>query len=263
MEQKQVKEFGRWFCDYTAGFYGDDKYVNANLRLKEKHSLRVCKEMRYLVDELGLMDNQKRVAEVIALFHDIGRFGQFVKYGTYNDHRSVDHCLLGLGVLREAKILNKVGRKERLLIEEAIKYHGRKQLPGSLDGERLLFAQLIRDADKLDVFYTVISYYRQYRRNPQRFNLELEFPDEPTYSDEVVDDILNGRRTHYSRLRTFNDMKLLQLGWVYDVNFVPTLKRIKKRRFLENIISFLPQTEDVRKIVEKIFGYIEQKIKSL
>jgi len=58
-------------------------------------------------------------------------------------------------------------------------------------------------------------------------------------------------------------MKLLQLGWVYDVNFVPTLKRIKKRRFLENIISFLPQTEDVRKIVEKIFGYIEQKIKSL
>ncbi len=262
MDQKQVEKFKKWFCNYVAGFYGSDKYVNANLELKEKHTLRVHKEMRYLVDELGLSPNQRRIAEVIALFHDIGRFRQFIKYRTYNDCRSTNHCLLGLDVLRETKILGNLGRKERQLIEKAVKYHGRKELPQTLNGEPLLFAKLIRDADKLDVFYTVISYYRQYKKNPRKFNLELEFPDKRSYSAEVIDDILNGRRTDYSRLRTFNDMKLLQLGWVYDVNFVPALKRMKKRRFLEKILSLLPQTADVKKVGSKIFEYVEQKIKN-
>ena len=254
-------KFKKWFCDYVAGFYGRDSFVNANLKLKEKHTLRVHKEMLYLVNELGLSVNQGRIAEVTALFHDIGRFKQFVKYRTYNDCRSTNHCLLGLDVLRETKILTGLSAGEKQLIEKAVKYHGEKQLPKTLNGEPLLFAQLVRDADKLDVFYTVISYYRQFKKNPKKFNLELEFPDNRNYSAEVVDDILNGRRTSYSRLRTFNDMKLLQLGWVYDVNFVPTLKRIKKRRFMETIISFLPQTADVKKVGKKIFEYIEQKIK--
>jgi len=260
MEREQVERFEKWFRNYVAGFYGRDKYVNANLKLKEKHTLRVRNEMLYLVDRLGLSPNQRRIAEAAALFHDIGRFKQFAKYRTYNDGRSINHSSLGLNVLRETKILDNLDRKERQLIEKAVKYHGLKQLPQTLSGGPLLFAKLVRDADKLDVFYTVISYYRQYRKNPLRFRLEMEFPDKPGYSAEVVDDILNDRRTDYRGLRTFNDMKLLQLGWVYDVNFVPTLERIKKRRFLEKILSFLPRTADVKKVRKKIFEYMEQKI---
>jgi len=262
MERKQIKRFEKWFHDYVAGFYGEDKFVNANIRLKEKHTLRVHREMLYLIGELGLSAGQGRIAEVTALFHDIGRFGQFIKYRTYNDCRSTNHCLLGLDVLRETKILDSLGEKERQLIEKAVKFHGVKQLPRTLAADDLLFARLIRDADKLDVFYTVISYYRRFRKNPKKFNLELEFPDKRGYSAEVVEDILNERRTSYSSLRTFNDMKLLQLGWVYDVNFVPTLKRIKKRRFMEIIISFLPQTAEIKKVGRKIFEYIEQRIES-
>ena len=87
MEQEQLKKFRAWFDGYTAGFYGDDEHVNANLKLKEQHSRRTCKQMLYLAKELSLADNQRRLAEVIALLHDIGRFEQFVKYGTYNDTR--------------------------------------------------------------------------------------------------------------------------------------------------------------------------------
>lgn len=124
MEQEQLKKFRRWFDDYVAGFYGDDKFINTNLRLKEQHSQRVCQEMRYLADKLLLSDNQKRIARAIALFHDIGRFEQFTKYRTYNDFRSVDHCLLGLEVLREAGVLDGIAGAERKLIEKAIEYHG-------------------------------------------------------------------------------------------------------------------------------------------
>ncbi len=91
--------------------------------------------------------------------------------------------------------------------------------------------------------------------------LELEFPDEPGYSAEVVGGILCGRRIDNSELRTLNDMKLLQLGWVYDVNFTATLKRIRQRRFLEHIIDFLPRTEDIEKVKAKIFEYVDRRIK--
>ncbi len=250
-----------WFDDYVAGFYGDDEFVNANIELKEKHSRRTCEETLGLAEELGLTDNQKRIADAIAILHDVGRFEQFVKYRTYNDPRSVNHCLLGMEVLRQRNVLEQVDSKERELIEKAIEYHGLKELPGDLDGECLLFSQLIRDADKIDVLYVVTEYYRQYRDNPEEFMLELEFPDEPGYSAEVVGGILCGRRIDNSELRTLNDMKLLQLGWVYDVNFTATLKRIRQRRFLEHIIDFLPRTEDIERVKAKIFEYVDRRIK--
>jgi putative nucleotidyltransferase with HDIG domain len=261
MEQKQLKNFRGWFDDYVAGFYGNDAFVNANLKLKEEHSRRVCEETVYLAEELGLSDNQKRIADVIALLHDIGRFEQFARYRTYNDPRSVNHCQLGLEVLREKKVLEQVDRYERELIEKAIEYHGQKELPGGLEGECLLFSKLIRDADKVDIFYVVEEYYEQYRDNPGEFMLELELPDEQGYSAEVIEEILCGRRIDYGKLRTLNDMKLCQLGWVYDVNFTATLKRIKQRRFLEKMFDFLPETEDIDKVREKIFEYVDSRMR--
>ncbi len=260
MEQKQLEKFRAWFDDYVSGFYGDDEYVNANLKMKEQHTHRTCSEMRYLAQEIGLSDSQKQVAEVVALFHDIGRFEQFTTYRTYNDARSTDHCVLGVKVLGRAKVLEKLDPTERQWIARAIEYHGRKELPGDLNGQALLFSKLIRDADKLDVLYTVTEYYRQYRDNGEGFMLDLEFPDEPGYSAKVVEGVLQGRLIDYDELRTLNDAKLVQLGWVYDVNFPATLERIKQRRFLEKLLEFLPKTHDIEMVREKIFEYVEARL---
>ena len=255
-----MEKFRAWFDDYVSGFYGDDEYVTANLKMKEQHTQRTCSEMRYLAQEIGLSDNQKQVAQAIALFHDIGRFEQFTTYRTYNDARSTDHCVLGVKVLREAKVLEKLDSTERQWIATAVEYHGRKELPGDLNGQALLFSKLIRDADKLDVFYTVTEYYRQYRDNCEEFKLELEFPDEAGYSAKVVEGVLQGRLIDYDELRTLNDAKLVQLGWVYDVNFVATLKRIRQRQFLEKLLEFLPKTPDIERVREQIFQYVQARL---
>ncbi|MCJ7728261.1 MAG: HD domain-containing protein [Sedimentisphaerales bacterium] len=261
MDRQQLTKFNAWFDKYAAGFYGRDRFINTNLKLKEDHSRRVCEEMQYLAGTLALPDNQRLIAETIALFHDIGRFEQFTKYRTYNDSRSTDHCLLGLEVLRTENVLDGIDSRERELIEKAIEYHGRKVLPTDLDGDCLLFSKLIRDADKLDVYYVVTQYYRQYRDDPSNFLLELEFPDRPEYSPQIVDAILRGQLIDYTRLQTLNDVKLLQLGWVYDINFTASLKRIRQRRFLEMLLDFLPQTPDIQKVKEKIFAYVDFRIK--
>jgi len=260
MEKGQLEKFRAWFDDYVAGFYGDDEFVNANIRLKEEHTRRTCEEMMYLAEEIRLSEDQKRIAEVIALFHDIGRFEQFARYRTYNDQRSVNHCLLGVEVLRQMKVLDGLEQKERELIEKAVEYHGLKEMPADLDGECLLFSKLIRDADKIDVYYVVTDYYRQYRDNPDGFKLEVEFPNEPGYSAHVIEKILGGRLIDYKALRTWNDAKLCQLGWVYDINFAPTLQRIRQRGLLEKILEFLPKTRDIEKVREKIFAYVDSRI---
>jgi len=177
MEQEQLKKFRVWFDDYVAGFYDSDEYVNANLKLKQEHTRRTCKEMLYLAKELCLSEEKKRLAEVIALFHDIGRFEQFVRYRTYVDGRSVNHCLLGLEVLRQTRALDEVDGPQRQLIEKAIEYHGLKELPPDLNGDCLLMSKMIRDADKIDSLYVMTDCYGQYTENPREYKLEIELPD--------------------------------------------------------------------------------------
>jgi hypothetical protein len=260
MEQDQLNKLKTWFDEYVAGFYGEDRYINANLKLKQDHTRRTCDETLWLATQLGFNPGQKRIAEVIAIFHDIGRFQQFVRYRTYNDTRSVDHCRLGLQIIHEAGVLEPFEQEERQIIEAAIEHHGALELPDNLDGRTLLFAKLIRDADKIDVMYVVTDYYGKYAENPQDFLFELEFPDTDEYSSEVLSDVLNGRRTNYNKLRTLNDMKLLQLGWVYDVNFAAALKRIRQRGLLEKLAGFLPDTEDIKKVCEHVLAYVENRI---
>jgi len=260
MRKEQLDFFKRWFDDYVAGFYGDDEHVNANLKLKENHTYAVCDEMRYLTGCLDIGEKDCLIAQTTALFHDVGRFEQFVKYGTYNDLRSENHCELALDLLRQHGVLNELEDRERKIIQTAIKFHGKKRLPVDLDRYTALFAKLIRDADKIDIYRIVVEVYKEYMADPGRFNLEIEFPDEPSYSPQIVEAILQGRLLDYSQLRTLNDMMLLQLGWVFDVNFAETLVKIREGQFLEQIVAFLPRTDDIARAAKYVFNYVNSRL---
>jgi hypothetical protein len=260
MQKEQFESFKKWFDGYVAGFYGDDEYTNANLKLKEDHTYAVCDETAYLAERLGIEENDCLIAQTTALFHDVGRFGQFVKYGTYNDRKSENHCALALAELGRHGVLDGLDERESRIIQAAIKLHGEKKLPVDLDPDTELFAKLIRDADKIDIYRVVIEGYKKYMAAPDQFNLEMEFPDEPCYSPHMVEAIQKGQLVDYNELRTLNDMKLLQLGWVFDVNFAETLARIQERQFLEQIVAFLPRTEDIAKAAKYVFNYVASRL---
>ena len=200
---------------------------------------------------------------MIALFHDVGRFPQFAQYRTYKDVRSVDHCRLGVEVLAQEGILSCLRREEQQWVERAVECHGRKALPSDLRGQALLFAKLIRDADKLDIYRIVVGSYRAYRQDPAKYSFEIELPDEPGHSPAVLDAVAGGRVVDYLDLRTMNDMKLCQLGWVYDLNFAASIERLKQRGYIEELLSLLPQTPDMAKVSEKIHSYMAAKLNHL
>jgi len=262
MNKEQLEKYKAWFDEFTAGHYGSDDFVNTNIKMKDEHSRRVLGEMVYLAKELKLDENRRLLAETIGLFHDIGRFPQFTKYHTYNDPRSENHCKLGVRVLTKEKILDTLDETERQIILTAIEYHGVKQIPENLAGDALLLTKMIRDADKIDIYHVITKSYIQYRNDPKNFKLEIELPDTDGCSPGIVEAVLAGRLIDYGSLRCWNDIKLCALGWVYDVNFVPTLARIKQRKFLETIFEFLPPPKESRKVREKIFSYVKSRIES-
>ena len=260
MESYSLDNFRRWFDSYTNRFFGDDECVNAHLQMKQEHTGRTCQEIRELAGQLALDDRQKQIAEVVALFHDVGRFPQFAEYHTFNDARSVDHSHLGVEILRQEGILDVLQREERQWVETAIEHHGRKLLPAHLNGQALLFAKLIRDADKLDIYRVVLRLYRQYRADPAAFPWKLELPDEPTYSAEVLEAAMNGTPVEYSMLHTLNDMMLCKLGWVHDMNFAASLARLRELGFLEQVLSLLPATPEIERLGEKTLSYVDARV---
>jgi hypothetical protein len=262
MNNEQLTKLKSWFDKFVAGHYCDDDFLNANVKIKQEHTKCVCEEMLYLADELKLDKNQRLLAESIALLHDVGRFPQFVKYRTFNDPRSIDHCELALEVIRKENVLADLPAEEQKSIETAVKYHGAKVLPPNLVGDTLLFSKMIRDADKLDIYRVVTRAYIQHRDDPDNFKLEIEFPDLPGCTPAVIDAVLAGRLIEYKELRCWNDMKLCVLGWVYDVNFPATLKRIRQRGYIETILGFLPDNDDTRKVRDKILAYVDSHIQS-
>ena len=42
-----------------------------------------------------------RIAEAVALLHDVGRFEQYKRYGTFNDRKSVNHAALGVEIMKK------------------------------------------------------------------------------------------------------------------------------------------------------------------
>lgn len=260
MTNEQLTTLKTWFDKFVAGHYCDDEFINSNVKIKQEHTRFVCDEMLYLADALKLNENQRLLAESIALLHDVGRFPQFVKYRTFNDPRSINHCALALDVIHNENILTDLPESERQLIETAVKYHGVKALPPDLSGDTLLFSKMIRDADKLDIYRVITHAYIQHRDDPDNFKLEIEFPDLPGYTPSILDAVLAGRLLEYRDLRCWNDMKLCVLGWVYDVNFPAALKRIRQRGYLDLVLSFLPDTPDTAKVRDKILAYVDSLI---
>jgi len=263
MEPRWLDDLERWFDTYTGQFFGQDEYVNMHLRLKQEHTRRTREEVLYLAGRLALDDNQTRIAETVALLHDIGRFPQFATYRTFNDGRSVNHCSLGVEVLCRERVLETLSLEERQWIETAIAYHGRKSLPAGLEGPALLFLKLIRDADKLDIYRIVADVYRRQAEDPTGFSFEIELPDEPRITPAVLDAVLTGRLIEHTSLQTLNDFRLCQIGWVYDINFTASLERLKIGGWLNELFGYLPQNDQTDRVRERIFRYVESRLTTM
>lgn len=245
--KKDVNDLKEWFDNYVYTFKTGDKNQRENIALKEEHTRRVRKEILDIGKELELDEHALCLAETIALFHDIGRFEQYARYQTFVDSRSVDHALLGVKILEDNTVLRSLDKPVQDLILRTIRYHNRATLPREETETCLFFAKLLRDADKLDIWRVVTDHYHQ-EKDKRNDAIEYGLPDTPVISEEVYYDLMNKKIVDITHVRNLNDFKLLQIGWVFDINFSSTLQRVKTRHYLDMIRDVLPKTKKIKDI---------------
>jgi len=198
--------------------------------------------------------------EVIVLLHDVGRFEQYTRHRTFSDAQSENHAKLTLAILRARHVLDRFDPQERSIIRRAIAYHNLPQIPpGVKDRTVLLYSRLMRDADKLDIWRLVIHYYNA-KPSEKNHAIAIGLPDTPGISPQVLADVCSGEIVQSRHVRNLNDFKLLQMGWVFDVNFVPTLKTVQRRKYLERIRTTLPTTPEVEKAFQAVLAVLRQRI---
>ncbi len=249
-----------WFDNYVNKFHSANPEYQKNIYLKAEHTKLVCKEILNIGKSLNLTKQDLYLAKIMALFHDIGRFEQYARYNTFSDAKSENHALLGVKILKKTGVLNQFIKDDAVcdLIIKVISYHNQAYLSEKETDKCLFFSKLLRDADKLDIWRVVIEYYYRKDRTKNKA-VELDLPDIPDISDKVCDALLAEKIAKTDDIKTLNDFKLLQMGWVYDVNFTKTFQIIKQRHYIEKIFKTVPQTEKMLNIYSKIHSYLDRK----
>ncbi len=248
-----------WMHTYVEQFMDGDKEFTRNIVLKAEHSKRVHREIRSLGIELDLHRRDLELAETMGLLHDIGRFEQYARYKTFRDSQSEDHAALGVKVLKRHKVLNSYSQTDQQLINTAIAQHNRAHLPSGQSARQLWFTRLLRDSDKLDIWKVVTDYYAE-DQNSRNDAVELGLPDTPGVSEGVLRDLLQRKVVEFPHMHNLNDFKLLQMGWVFDLNFTPSLRRVQSREYLEKIRSVLPNSPQIDEIYASVNSYLKNAL---
>ncbi len=255
--EEQVQNTFKWFDQYVMKFNSSDNEFQRNIDLKYYHIFRVIDNITEICNHTGLSEEKTRLARIIGLFHDIGRFKQLAQYGTFADKKSEDHAHIGVSELHKHNAFDIFENKDAEIIKTAINNHNKKTVAEDIQGEALMFAKLIRDADKIDI-YKVITDYCTNPDQETNSTLQLDLPDIPEYQQSIAERILRNKLVSLDHLKTFNDFKLLQISWIYDFNFPASLEIIKSRRYIETLISTLPQDEIIHRLQSHVLQFIEK-----
>lgn len=237
-----------WFDDYSETYrHSKDSALAKTSELKYEHTLHVVGEMDRLTEALGLPDTKRRLARVIALFHDVGRFEQFKRYHTLADRLSVNHAELGVEVVREHDVFAGLPEDTITIIEAAIAAHNKFAIPDTYEGAQRFYTKLIRDADKLDILRVFVAVdLSDDREMLKKAYIELDESD--TVSDDVIADFERRELVRIEHLRSRNDMRLLMLSWVFDLNFAHSLRRFRDRGDADKLLGRLPERPAVLRV---------------
>lgn len=258
MQNSDLDTFKDWFTEYTRSFHTDNAEDNRNIDLKIRHTSFVCENIVLIAKEEHLTYNDIMIAETAALFHDVGRFLQYSRHKTFRDSISVNHGRLGVEILDKENILRHLPLHERQLIMNTVRFHNAFEIPSLADQQNILFLRLIRDADKLDIWRVFAEYYEG-PEDEQASAVGLGLPDLPGYSKAVLSCLHEKKLATLADLKTLNDFKLMQLSWVYDLNFRHSFRLLAERNHIHRIASLLPETEDIKEAIAILKEFAREK----
>lgn len=210
--------------------------VDPKIALKIRHTFAVVDACRYLADALCLDEENRSLALLIGLLHDVGRFEQLTRFNSYDDNL-LPHAECGLEVLfcqNHIRDYTDTGKYDDI-IYAAIKNHSLFAIDPSVTGSALLHARIIRDADKLDNFRV-----KAVDPIPAMLDVTAEELGAESVSDNIYADFMNHRPIRKEDRHTRMDMWISYLAFLYDFNFPASYRYVLEHKCIESNIDRIP-----------------------
>ena len=219
------------FDAYTRPYNAAD----AKVKLKIDHTYRVAELCRRIAVSLVLPPQEIDLAWLCGLLHDVGRFEQLRRFGTFDDAKSIDHAALSAEILfAEGKIRDYTpDDSEDALLRTAVANHSAYRLPAGLDARTAMFCNILRDADKIDIL---------------RVNVEV--PMEEIYnvstaalrSSPVSAAVVQAFYEHHAVLRSLKqypaDNAVGHASLVYELCYPESLRDVAAQGYLWKLMDF-------------------------
>ncbi len=258
--QDSISFHEAFFSSYAQAFCQKTEDT-AMLQLKIEHTKRVVQHMRVLVQHEAVLLPHAHACILAALYHDIGRFEQFLAYKTFKDAQSVNHATLGVKVLKEQGILDCESKELRAQVLAAVGLHNRFAVPKNVNPALAHITHAVRDADKLDILRIMAEQFMP-KDSTQSISNTVTFyaKDEPLlWSDVVVQDVLQNRLASYSDIVYINDFKLVLGSWVHDITYSTTHRAMHRSGYLQAILESLPKAPAVDAAKAHIFSLLQAR----
>lgn len=243
----------RAFEDYVEQYNAEDEKI----KLKIEHTNRVCALCEEIARRSGFDAHDVDLAWLAGLLHDVGRFEQLRRFGTFVDAESIDHAEFGADLLfREGRVRAYVeDASEDVLLEKAVRRHSAYRLPADLTSREAKFANLLRDADKIDILKVNVIVPLE-----EIYNVTTKELKNCKVSDAVMQGFFEGHAILRSLKKTPVDNVVGHISLVYELVYPVSYEIVYRQGFLDKLMNFQSDWQETNAQFEKIRGKMQKYI---
>ena len=264
------------FAEYVRNYDPSDEKI----KLKIDHTYRVAGLCQRIAESLGLSEPDVDIAWLLGMLHDIGRFEQIRRFGTFNDAQSVDHAEFGADLLFKEGLIRKFAEgyyeecelaepenqedeqiiknnehhnKDTGLLEMAIRQHNKYRVKEDLTERQRMFCDILRDADKVDIFKVNADIPMEII-----YDVTTEELKNGIITKEVLESFYKKETVLKSVRRSAVDHIVGHISLLFELVYKESYRQAKEQGYVYKLLDFKSDVPEVNAEFDDMRKYIDE-----
>lgn len=264
------------FAEYVRNYDPSDEKI----KFKIDHTYRVAGLCQRIAESLGLSEPDVDIAWLLGMLHDIGRFEQIRRFGTFNDAQSVDHAEFGADLLFKEGLIRKFAEgyyeecelaepenqedeqiiknnehhnKDTGLLEMAIRQHNKYRVKEDLTERQRMFCDILRDADKVDIFKVNADIPMEII-----YDVTTEELKNGVITKEVLESFYKKETVLKSVRRSAVDHIVGHISLLFELVYKESYRQAKEQGYVYKLLDFKSDVPEVNAEFDDMRKYIDE-----
>ena len=264
------------FAEYVRNYDPSDEKI----KLKIDHTYRVAGLCQRIAESLGLSEPDVDIAWLLGMLHDIGRFEQIRRFGTFNDVKSVDHAEFGADLLFKEGLIRKFAEgyyeecelassgneeagqaiknnehhnKDTGLLELAIRQHNKYRVKEDLTERQRMFCDILRDADKVDIFKVNADIPMEII-----YDVTTEELKNGVITKEVLESFYKKETVLKSVRRSAVDHIVGHISLLFELVYKESYRQAKEQGYVYKLLDFKSDVPEVNAEFDGMRKYVDE-----